>query len=37
MAAEAVQQAENVVHRELALTPVYKLHGAAVLQIDARY
>ena len=34
--AEAVEQAEDVVDREAPLAAVHQLHGAAVLQIDAR-
>ena len=33
--AEALQQAEDVVHGEAPLAPVHQLHGAAILQIDA--
>ncbi len=34
--AEAVEQAEDVVHGERALAAANELHGAAILQIDAR-
>ena len=34
--AEALKQAEHVYDREAALAAVHQLHGAAILQIDAR-
>ena len=35
IAAEAIEQAENVVHCELSVAPVHQLNGASILQIDA--
>ena len=36
IARKAVQQSENVFHRQAAFAPVHELNGAAGLQIDTR-